>query len=83
MYFRQPRTIRLRRLPENLRSRRIMRCCLYFFPQKERRETPSCFSYPSATSSAIIRLKPTAKSKTPILECSPADISGISSSTTT
>ena len=39
--------------------------------------------YPSATSSAIIRLKPTAKNITPILECSPEDISGISSSTTT
>ena len=39
--------------------------------------------YPSATSRAIIRLKPTAKSNTPMLECSPADISGISSSTTT
>ncbi len=41
------------------------------------------YFYPSATSSAIIRLKPTAKATTPIFECSPADISGISSSTTT
>ena len=40
-------------------------------------------SYPRATSSAIIRLNPAAKATTPILECLPADISGISSSTTT
>ena len=39
--------------------------------------------YPNATSSAIIRLKPTANEITPIFECFPADISGISSSTTT
>ena len=39
-------------------------------------------NYPSATSSAIIRLNPTANATTPIFECSPADISGINSSTT-
>ena len=39
--------------------------------------------YPSATSSAIISVKPRAKDKTPTLECSPSLISGISSSTTT
>ena len=39
--------------------------------------------YPSATSSIIIREKPRAKKMVPILECSPSDISGISSSTTT
>lgn len=42
----------------------------------------SC-AYPSATSSTIIREKPTAKASVPMLECSPSDISGISSSTTT
>ena len=36
-----------------------------------------------ATSMAIITVKPRAKDKTPISECSPADISGINSSTTT
>lgn len=41
------------------------------------------FSYPSATSSAIIRVNPKANISTPILECSPSDISGMSSSTTT
>ena len=39
--------------------------------------------YPSATSSIIIRVKPNAKKIVPMLECSPSDISGISSSTTT
>ena len=39
--------------------------------------------YPSATSSVIITLKPTAKKTVPRLECFPWDISGISSSTTT
>ena len=39
--------------------------------------------YPSATSSTIMTLKPTAKNTVPRLECSPCDISGISSSTTT
>ena len=39
--------------------------------------------YPSATSSTIITLKPTAKNTVPRLECRPCDISGISSSTTT
>ena len=39
--------------------------------------------YPSATSSAIMMLKPTAKASVPRLECLPWDISGISSSTTT
>ena len=40
-------------------------------------------SHPSATSSIIISVKPRAKKMVPILECSPSDISGISSSTTT
>ena len=39
--------------------------------------------HPSATSSTIITLKPTAKNIVPTFECSPCDISGISSSTTT
>lgn len=38
---------------------------------------------PSATSSAIMTVKPAAKNKVPRFECSPSDISGISSSTTT
>ena len=42
-----------------------------------------CIGQPRATSSIIMRLKPTAKKTVPILECSPSDISGISSSTTT
>ena len=40
-------------------------------------------AYPSATSSVIMTLKPTAKKIVPMLECFPCDISGISSSTTT
>ena len=43
----------------------------------------STMRYPSATSSAIMTLKPAAKAIVPILECFPCDISGISSSTTT
>ena len=39
--------------------------------------------HPSATSSTIITLKPTAKNTVPTLECCPCDISVISSSTTT
>lgn len=39
--------------------------------------------YPSATSRIIISENPTAKKTVPILEYSPADISGMSSSTTT
>ena len=39
--------------------------------------------HPSATSSIIISVKPNAKKMVPMLECSPSDISGISSSTTT
>ena len=39
--------------------------------------------YPRATSNVIITMKPRAKVRTPISECSPSDISGISSSTTT
>ena len=41
------------------------------------------FSYPSATSSTIMRAKPTAKPMVPMLLCSPSLASGISSSTTT
>ena len=44
---------------------------------------PSPNRHPSATSSTIITLKPTAKNTVPTLECCPCDISGISSSTTT
>ena len=40
-------------------------------------------SHPSATSRSIIRVNPPAKKIVPILECFPADISGINSSTTT
>ena len=40
-------------------------------------------AYPSATSSIIIRLNPTAKHRVPTSEWRPWDISGISSSTTT
>ena len=43
----------------------------------------STMRYPSATSSTIITLKPTAKNTVPTLECCPCDISEISSSTTT
>ena len=43
----------------------------------------STMRYPSATSSTIITLKPTAKNIVPTFECCPCDISGISSSTTT
>ena len=39
--------------------------------------------YPNATSSTIMRLNPAAKNMVPMLEWSPADISGINSSTTT
>ena len=39
--------------------------------------------YPSATSRAIISVKPRENISTPMFECSPEDISGISSSTTT
>ena len=39
--------------------------------------------HPSATSSTIITLKPTAKNTVPTLECCPCDISEISFSTTT
>ena len=43
----------------------------------------SLSAQPSATSSIIIRVKPREKEMAPMLECSPWDISGISSSTTT
>ena len=39
--------------------------------------------YPNATSSIIITLNPAAKKIVPMLECFPAAISGINSSTTT
>ena len=42
----------------------------------------NCLFYPSATSSAIISVKPRENISTPMFECSPEDISGISSSTT-
>lgn len=41
------------------------------------------YRYPNTTSSTIIKLNPNAKNKVPMFECFPADISGISSSTTT
>ena len=44
---------------------------------------PDGQNHPSATSSTIITLNPSAKQIVPTLECSPWDISGISSSTTT
>ena len=59
------------------------------FSQKNRHEIFTavflfvCSCYPSATSRAIMTMKPTAKERTPISECSPSDISGMSSSTTT
>ena len=50
-------------------------------PDPDRATGP--LSYPSATSRDIITMNPTAKVMTPTSECSPCDISGISSSTTT
>ncbi len=52
-------------------------------PQRKILLCISAVFHPSATSSTIIRLKPTAKNTVPMLECAPCDISGISSSTTT
>ena len=46
-------------------------------------DAPDKLYYPSATSSTIINTKPSAKVTVPTLECSPSDISGINSSTTT
>lgn len=70
------RSVSRKRFPQNLRSAGIPKKVL-----------PAVFlsteSHPSATSSTIITLKPTAKNSVPILECLPSDISGISSSTTT
>lgn len=43
----------------------------------------SLLTYPSATSRVIMTMNPKAKEMTPMSECSPSDISGISSSTTT
>ena len=42
-----------------------------------------CLFYPKVISRIIITVNPRANITTPILECSPSDISGISSSTTT
>ena len=50
-------------------------------PDPDRATGP--LSYPRATSNVIITMNPRAKVRTPISECSPSDISGISSSTTT
>ena len=64
----RPNRQRLRHI-SNRRHRECARCGLT--------------AYPSATSRIIISVKPREKHSTPILECSPSDISGISSSTTT
>lgn len=56
----------------------------FFIPKKSTvREQHFRSSYANATSSAIIRTNPAANETTPTSECFPADISGISSSTTT
>ena len=57
--------------------------CLLIFYAKKITLSGGDFLYPSATSRAIISVNPTAKNTVPMLECSPSDISGISSSTTT
>ena len=73
--------------PERCLSRQagIVRCCLRHFRRfrKRFRFRPPKNRHPSATSSTIITLKPTAKNIVPTFECCPCDISGISSSTTT
>ena len=50
--------------------------------KKSQRE-PSPMDQLKATSRSIIRAKPRAKPMVPMLECSPSEASGISSSTTT
>ena len=60
--------------------------CEHPFPGKRADHPVGSFSvriYPSATSSIIMSVKPTANESTPMFECSPSLISGISSSTTT
>lgn len=51
--------------------------------QKEKPSVIPFYAHPNATSRTIISENPTAKKIVPIFECSPTDISGISSSTTT
>ncbi len=52
-------------------------------PQRRPLKSAGRIIHESATSSAIMSVKPTAKNMTPVSECLPTDISGISSSTTT
>lgn len=56
----------------------ILTCTFYYVFSYD-----GILSHPNATSNAIISVKPTANISVPTLECSPSDISGISSSTTT
>lgn len=56
----------------------ILTCTFYYMFSYD-----GILSHPNATSNAIISVKPTANISVPTLECSPSDISGISSSTTT
>ena len=55
----------------------------YYVKNSRYCQSPIHIFYPNATSNTIITEKPTAKNMVPISECSPSDISGISSSTTT
>ena len=66
-------TIHLRKKRNSLHIRKGISYSLSLF----------CYFYPRATSSDIITVNPTAKKIVPRSECSPWDISGISSSTTT
>ena len=50
-------------------------------PQRRPLKSAGRIIHESATSSAIMSVKPTAKNMTPVSECLPTDISGISSST--
>ena len=56
-------------------------CCIKLIQGKPSRTYAA--GYPSAASSASMMVNPAAKNSVPRLECSPADASGISSSTTT
>ena len=55
----------------------------YYVKNSRYCQSPIHIFYPKATSNTIITENPTAKNMVPISECSPSDISGISSSTTT
>ena len=91
---RQEEAARLRQLIEGLPARErkliLLRYGMAGQPPLTQLETAQLLqisrSYVSrleTTSRTIIRLNPTAKSTVPISECSPCDISGMSSSTTT